>query len=67
MKHRSLHDGAADGLEPLKSLSLDEVESWADCDEVRRIVEFCRNPGPRGIIRGRPRKVMQVEADKDLF
>jgi hypothetical protein len=46
--------------------ALDEVESWADCDEVRQIVEFCRNPGPRGIVRGRPRKVMQIEADKDI-
>ena len=45
--------------------ALDEVASLADCDEVRQIVEFCRKPGPRGIVRGRPRKVMQVEADKD--
>lgn len=30
MKHRDLHDGRADGLEPLESLALDEVGSFAD-------------------------------------
>ncbi len=29
MHHRSLHDGREDGLEPLESLSLDEVKSFA--------------------------------------
>ena len=30
MHHRSLHDGRADGLEPLESLSLENVASFAD-------------------------------------
>ncbi len=30
MKHRELHDGRADGLQPLESLSLNDVDSFGD-------------------------------------
>jgi UDP-N-acetylglucosamine acyltransferase len=35
--------------------ALEELDASADCEEVRRIVEFCKGPSKRGIMRGRPR------------
>jgi len=42
--------------------ALAELEASADCDEVKRMVEFCKNPSPRGIMRGRHSLAKQAEA-----